>query len=348
MLLDALDLFSGAGGLTLGLEGAGWHVVGSVENDRDATLTHKMNFPAITHFDDVRSIDFKKFAGLGLIAGGPPCQPFSVSGKQQGAADERDMIPQFFRAVREARPMAFLMENVAGLMAPRFRGYVERFVASVKQDPDLSYDVYLDVLDAADFGVPQHRRRLFIVGVPRGTAFAFPAATHGKGNLLPYATVADALKGVPEDTPNLAKVVFAMNPVLRRSPYAGLLLNGKGRPLNPDAPSLTIPATAGGNRTHIIDPAQILVQYHRELMNGGMPRRGQVPGCRRLTLRECARIQSFPDQFMFAGKKSRQFSQVGNAVPPKLACAVAKAIFTAIATSNAARISDQQVGTIGR
>lgn len=319
-----VELFAGAGGLSLGLEMAGWRVEVAIESCSDFIDTHRVNMPQTQHIcSDVRRIDFRQFAGVGLIAGGPPCQPFSVSGKQRGKEDERDMVPEFVRAIREARPEFFLMENVAGLTTPRFLPYLKQKLLSLES---LGYDVHSKVLNAADYGVPQKRLRLFVVGVPRGCPFRFPAPTHGPQRERPFVTVRQCLKDCPQDEPNLAKVVYAKNPILRRSPFAGMLLNGKGRPLNLNAPSKTIPATAGGNRTHVLDKKGILRQYHAHLMAGGKPRRGIVEGCRRLTLRESARIQSFPDSFRFTGKKSHQFCQVGNAVPPLLAKAIGAAV----------------------
>jgi DNA (cytosine-5)-methyltransferase 1 len=237
------------------------------------------------------------------------------------------MMPQFIRAVREARPLAFLLENVAGLLTPRHASYTKSVISRLK---GLGYTIQARVLDAAAYGVPQHRRRLFVVGVTEGISFEFPAATHGPDAALPYATAGSVLECLVDDERNAAKVRYARKPVLRRSPWAGLLLNGKGRPINLHAPSLTIPATAGGNRTHILDPNGVLLEYHRHLSAGGRPRRGDVPGVRRLTVRESARLQSFPDDFAFLGPSSKRYSQVGNAVPPLLAKAVAKALYKAL------------------
>jgi DNA (cytosine-5)-methyltransferase 1 len=326
--LDAIDLFSGAGGLSVGLDSAGWRVMSAFDNDADCCATHCANIlrtPVVC--DDVQGVKFRAFRGVDLIAGGPPCQPFSVAGHHRARRDDRDMIPDFVRAVREARPVAFMMENVPGLATPRNAAYLAEIIGQLT---DIGYTVHHAILDAADFGVPQHRRRLFLVGVPRNVRFSFPLPTHGPGRKSAHIAVRRALAAVPLDEPNRAIVTYAKNPVLRRSPWAGLLLNGKGRPLNPNAPSLTIPATAGGNRTHILDPAGVLLDYHRHLSGGGSPRRGLVQGVRRLTVRESARLQSFPDGFAFHGARSSQYRQVGNAVPPLLAKAVAAEVREAL------------------
>lgn len=328
----AIDLFAGAGGLSLGLKMAGWDVRVAVEYDATAIETHRKNMPDVLHLcDDIRDIDFRNYrGGIDLVAGGPPCQPFSVSGKQLGKLDIRDMVPEFVRVVREVLPPAFLMENVKGLTSPRFRAYLEEHIGELK---DIGYDVYWRVLNAADYGVPQNRYRLFVVGVPVGVKFEFPSPTHGSNSGQKYRTVAEALDGCPVDEPNRAKVVFCKNPVLRRSPYAGMLLNGKGRPLNLNGPAHTIPASAGGNRTHILDRKGVLQRYHAHLQAGGTPTPGEVDGCTRLTVRQSARLQTFPDWFEFVGRRNQHYAQIGNAVPPEFAAVVANALRTAMESS---------------
>ncbi len=321
--MKAIDLFAGAGGLSLGLKNAGWEVAAAIEFDKYAAATHHENFPGTrTMRTDVRDVDWAAFKGIDLVAGGPPCQPFSVSGKQLGDKDLRDMVPEFIRIVSIVRPQAFVLENVKGLASTKFSDYLR---TAMKGFEKLGYTVHHAVLNSADFGVPQFRERLFVVGMLDG-AFKFPKPTHGPQRKFPWVTVTDALVGVPHDEPNGAKVAYCKNPVLRKSPFAGMLLNGKGRPLNMAMPSLTIPASAGGNRTHLIDHDGELLRYHAQLTTGGKPRQGVVKGARRLTLRECARLQGFPDTFRFLGPKSRQFSQVGNAVPPLLAEVVTRAV----------------------
>ena len=329
---QAIDLFAGAGGLSLGLRDAGWNVEAAIEFDRDAIQTHEANFSGVRHIGkDVRSVSFKQFRDIDLVAGGPPCQPFSVSGKRLGKFDLRDMVPEFVRAVKESRPKAFLMENVAGLKAARFNSYLETRVLELYE---LGYTVFSRVLVASDYGVAQNRRRLFLVGIRsdvQKNVFEYPIATHGPSADKCHLTVKDALRGVPSDVPNNAKIVFCRNPVLRSSPFAGMMFNGKGRPLNFDGLAHTIPASAGGNRTHILDPLGLISEYHADLMAGKKPRSGQLSEVRRLTVRESARLQSFPDKFTFTGRQSSRYSQVGNAVPPQLASAVALSIWKSIA-----------------
>jgi DNA (cytosine-5)-methyltransferase 1 len=327
MSKSAIDLFSGAGGLSLGLKASRWNVTAAVEFDVNAAASHELNFEK-THqlCTDVRNIDFSQFRGIDLIAGGPPCQPFSVSGKRLGSEDVRDMVPEFIRAVRESKPRAFMMENVAGLAGAQFSDYLNDRIEELQA---LGYCVFSKVLNAANFGVAQNRQRLFLVGLRTSAklgAFSFPEPSHGPDSLKPHETVKRVLKDVPEDMPNNAKVVFCKNPVLRASPFAGMMFNGKGRPINLDGLSHTIPASAGGNRTHIVDTLGFTKKYHAELLAGKKPRVGEMEGVRRLTVRESARVQSFPDDFIFTGKQSARYSQVGNAVPPKLAAAVANSV----------------------
>lgn len=322
--MKSIDLFCGAGGLTLGLHQAGWTTALALEFDPIAAETYRTNFANVELLEqDARTVDYTPFKGVvQLVAGGPPCQPFSVAGNQLSHLDSRDCVPEFVRAVREVQPDAFLMENVHGLAMARHRGYL---LLAISRLEDLGYTVSRAVLDAADFGAPQHRRRLILVGI-RGRRFCFPRPTHGPHGHEPYVTAREALCDAPADEPNTAKVTYAKKPVMRPSPFAGMMVNGGGRPINLDRPSQTIPASAGGNRTHIVDPDGVLVKYHKYLMEGGEPLEGIVPGVRRLTVRESARLQTFPDDFIFCGKGSARYRQVGNAVPPMLGRVVGEAL----------------------
>jgi len=326
--LKFVDLFCGAGGLSLGLKRAGFSPMVALDRDPNATETYKFNFPWVPVItSDVRSVDWEQFRGqVDLVAGGPPCQPFSVAGDQKAATDSRDMLPEFVRAVRSLKPRAFLLENVAGLASARHKSY---FLSKLRELAELDYEVDFNVLNAADFGVPQDRRRVIAIGLRRGKP-RFPSQTHGPNGLEPYKTAREALVDSPVDEPNRAIITYAKRPVLRRSPFAGMLVNGGGRPIDISRPSQTIPASAGGNRTHIVDRRRILFEYHQQLLDGGAPRTGIVKGVRRLTVKESARLQSFPDEFQFAGERSAQYRQVGNAVPPLLSEAVGRAIYQSL------------------
>jgi len=322
-----IDLFAGAGGLSLGLKMAGWDALLAADYDAHACSTYRRNFPNVEALQgDIRNADWSAFKGkVDLVAGGPPCQPFSVAGNQKAHQDDRDMLPEYVRAVREIRPKLLLMENVAGLTTARHLPYFEEKLDELK---GLGYDLHFQVLNASDYGVAQDRLRVIVLGGLKGKP-AFPKKTHGIDG-QPLVSAAAALAGVPADEPNNAIVTYAKNPVMRPSPFAGMLVNGGGRPIDLSKPSQTIPASAGGNRTHIIDEKGVLVEYHSYLMAGGAPRSGLVPEVRRLTLRESARIQSFPDSFEFLGQRSARYRQVGNAVPPLLGEAIGKALLGAI------------------
>lgn len=322
-----IDLFAGAGGLSLGLKMAGWEAVLASDYDHNACETYRRNFQNVEVLEgDIRNVDWKLLRGkVDLVAGGPPCQPFSVAGNQKANQDSRDMLPEFVRAVREIEPKLFLMENVAGLTSTRHRPY---FDLKLSELSELGYDLHFKVLNAADFGVAQDRLRVIVLG-SRMSKPTFPRQTHGIKS-RPHVTSGEVLRNTPADEPNRAIITYAKNPIIRPSPWAGMLVNGGGRPIDLSQTSQTIPASAGGNRTHIIDEHGILLEYHAHLIAGGRPLQGIVPKARRLTVRESARIQSFPDSFEFLGERSSKYRQIGNAVPPLLGKAVGKALLRSL------------------
>lgn len=324
--LTSIDLFSGAGGLSIGLERAGFRPVLAVEMNKDACATYKLRFPEVDlRQAPIQTVDLRPFrARIDLLAGGPPCQPFSSGGLRQAAGDIRDMIPEFIRAVGEVRPKAFLMENVPGLITGSRATY---FLNAIRSFESLGYAVSWQVVNAADYGIPQKRKRLFVVGA-LDSVFEFPEPTHGSGRKNPYSVVSDWLDICTiQGNPNPSIITYAKNPDLRPSPYDGHLFNGGGRALDPDAPSHTILASAGGNKTHFVDPNGLVPKYHEYLINGGKPYRTKsLEGARRLTAMESAILQTFPSDMTFLGSKSSQYKQIGNAVPPKLAEAIGFAI----------------------
>jgi DNA (cytosine-5)-methyltransferase 1 len=327
--MEAIDLFCGSGGLSIGLTQAGISVRACVEINRDAMSTYVHHNPDAIHFnEDVRGVDFSRFRGdIDLVAGGPPCQPFSIGGLRRGRKDERDMIPEFIRCLNEARPEAFIMENVPGLMLKKSRAYFMSVLEKLRQ---CGYRLNWAILNSADFGVPQKRRRLFVLGAKR-QHLRFPMPTHGERGAAPHRTAMAALGPDPiGESPN-CPVKFARDPDLRPSPYAGHIYNGGGRPIDPDGPCHTILASAGGYKTHWIDTLGVAFEYHAHLMAGGKPRDGYVPGARRLSVEESAILQGFPSDLVFSGKRSAQYKQVGDAVPPGLARSLAVAVRSQLA-----------------
>lgn len=315
MAVTAIDLFAGAGGLSLGFQASGIESVFAVEIMPDAVATYRGAFPDTeVHNGDIRDVDFRRFRGVDVVAGGPPCQPFSIGGLRRGREDARDFLPEFVRAVLEVRPRAFLMENVPGLIS--FGPYLRAVLAPL-------FDLYSisepQVLNAADYGVPQSRRRLVIVGSSEKAAFQLPLGNPDRR--MPAGLV---LTGKPRGEPNPSKIVFAKCPDLRPNPYHGHLFNGGGRAIELDKPSPTILAAAGGNKTHFLDLENRIPSYHEHLRRGGAPFLGELQGARRITVEESAALQTFPPGIAFAGRRSSQYTQIGNAVPPRMAQAVAE------------------------
>lgn len=324
--VEVIDLFAGAGGLSLGLEAAGFRVGLAVECDAASADSYRANHPAarLVHCD-IAEVDFRPLRGrYGLVAGGPPCQPFSVGGKRLAADDPRNGLPQFVRAVRELGPPAFLMENVAGLVSGPKLAY---FGTVVGQLEALGYTTVWGVLQAEAFGVPQVRRRLFLVGYRGTNRPLLPVATHGPLTGRPPLVAGSVLDPAqPLGPANRAIVSYALRPSLRPSPYHGHIYNGGGRPIDLAQPAPTLLASMGGNKTPWVDTLGIVPTYHAHLIAGGPPRQGLVPGARRITVQEAALLQSFPTGAHFSGRPSAQYRQVGNAVPPLLAEHVGRAL----------------------
>ncbi|WP_336652125.1 MULTISPECIES: DNA cytosine methyltransferase [unclassified Leucobacter] len=338
--LPMLDLFAGAGGLSLGLSRAGLTPIAASEMDQDALETyqnaHEQYVPdtSLELFEgDVGQHAFKHLKGnVAVVAGGPPCQPYSTGGARRGVLDERDGIPQFVRVVKEVNPDAFIMENVPGLAKGSQLPVLKGILAAFR---DLGYLVDWKLIHAADYGVSQRRQRLVIVGSRRG-GFEWPSPTHGALASKPWVQAKSLLDpNLPIGTPNTAKITYAKTPDLRPSPWDGHLWNGGGRPINPDGLAPTLIASMGGNKTPWLDGGDIVAKYHAHLMDGGAPRSGIVPGARRITVAEAALIQGFPADMPWSGRTSSQYRQIGNAVPVLLASAVGEAVVRHLSAASA-------------
>lgn len=335
----AISLFSGAGGLDLGAEDAGFDVRAAVERDRDAALTMEKNFPKLASpviqkdILDTTTAEILGAAGLkkgqrpDLLIGGPPCTPFSKSGfwlewKRSGLDPDATLLQEYTRVLRESQPRAFVLENVYALTYNNkaSRPALERLIQEIGE---AGYDYKLKVLNAADYGVPQARPRLFIIGMPKGKKVPdHPEPSHGgswerrsSGNVeRPYVTTGEALDGLVTDPEREEVMGGQYGRLINEIPPGGNYLHyteEKGHPdplfkwrsrywsfllkLDPNKPSPTIQAQPGPN----VGP------FHWEN--------------RRLRVAEVKRLFTYPDEFELVGTRGSVQAQLGNSVPPLLA-----------------------------
>lgn len=335
-----VSLFTGAGGMDIGFNQAGFTTVWANDINPDACATFAKNHsPTTVKCGELRSYltELDNLEQPDVLIGGPPCQGFSVAGYMDMKDPRSELVFTYMDVLRRLSPKAFVLENVKALAAlAKFRPIRERLLREARA---AGYDVELLVVRASDFGVPQARERMLIVGFKDAKAKNFLSFLEKQREAAP--SLRDAIShlgraGTPGN-PRVckAKVTFAANPILRASPYAGMLFNGQGRPLDLDGYSSTLPASMGGNRTPIIDEEQLYAgatpwvrDYHARLVKGAAAKKESiVPSrLRRLTIDEAAAIQTFPSDYEFLGKTSSVYAQIGNAVPCELARRVAVAV----------------------
>lgn len=387
MSIRSVELFTGAGGLALGLEKVGCHHLAMVEFNAQACDTIRYNIAQQQQFakdwkvyqSDVRNIRYNEIAqSVDLVAGGPPCQPFSMGGKAKGRMDSRDMFPEAVRAVRELQPRYFVFENVKGLLRESFASYFNYIILQLsfptvvrheKEDwiehlsrlekiqtsghfPDLSYRVVYRLLDAADYGVPQHRHRVFIVGFRSdlGIEWNFPESTHNLNKLIWE-------QWVTGEYWDLHKVAKSKRPVMPESLKRRVeILKANHSLIAPEGNRyLTVRDALVG----LPDPRTKNSIPNHEFRDGAKPYPGHtgsaldepskalkagahgVPGgenmiafpdgsYRYYTAREAARIQTFPDDYIFDSAWTEAMRQIGNAVPMHLAEVVGQSIMNQI------------------
>jgi DNA (cytosine-5)-methyltransferase 1 len=242
----------------------------------------------------------------------------------------------FLGAVHLVQPRAFVMENVAALARNR---RWQDVIGELREASGRSFDVSLVVLNASHWGVPQARERMFLVGLPRGAGelrMPEPPTRDAPPTLRSALAPLPALGEPGNESACSARITLAKRPVKRKSPFAGMLFNGQGRPMDLDRPAPTLPASMGGNRTPIVDIDQLehsatpwVVSYHDRVVNQALPPLEQLPAearLRRLSVEEAAAIQTFPRDLEWQGQQSSRYRQIGNAVPPVLAWHVALAV----------------------
>jgi DNA (cytosine-5)-methyltransferase 1 len=302
--LSALELCAGAGGAALGLEQAGFHHVALFDNDAHACATLRTNRPYWNVIEaDINRVDAAYWEGVDLVAGGLPCPPFSIAGKQLGEDDDRDMFPAMFRIVKAARPRAVIIENVRGILSERFSTFRSGIDASFDA---LGFDAHWAGLNAADFGVPQKRFRAFLIALRRGATkpLKWPVSVQGKPTSVGTAIV----------------------DLMSEQGWRGADAWAK----RATAPAPTI---VGGSKKHggpDLGPTRARKEWAALGVDGlgvaNAPPEKNFSGMPRLTVPMVARLQSFPDDWRFAGSKTHAYRQVGNALPVKLAFVVAKAV----------------------
>ncbi|WP_263081192.1 DNA cytosine methyltransferase [Endozoicomonas sp. Mp262] len=335
--MRSISLFSGAGGMDVGFVNAGFEPVWANDIDKDACKTYSLNHGNIIRcgcvedwMHELNSID-----DIDCVFGGPPCQGFSVAGKMDLNDPRSQLVMSFMEVVRRVKPKCFVMENVKSLaLLSKF----ESFRSELRRKAnEYGYLTDLIVLNASDYGVPQARERMFFVGMleefDKRQFRSFLELRKVRAR-----TVRETLQGLPkpgevgnEHVCN-AKITIASKPVLRKSPYAGMMFNGQGRPLKLDGYASTLPASMGGNRTPIVDEAALYESreewihgYHSHLLEGGEPNgfKSAPSYLRRITVDEALALQSFPKGYLLHGRQSALYRQIGNAVPCELAHAVA-------------------------
>jgi DNA (cytosine-5)-methyltransferase 1 len=308
------EICAGAGGQSLGLEGAGLSHVVTVEIDPDACRTLLLNRPQWNVAEaDVHHFDGRPYSGVDVLAGGVPCPPFSVAGKQLGADDERDLFPQALRLVRECEPRAVMLENVPGLAQAKFAGYREQVLGELLK---LGYQADWQVLNARDFGVPQLRPRFILVAMrPELFAhFEWPSAS-----------------GTPPTVGEALHDLMAGNGWKGADEWA--------RRANSIGPTLV-----GGSRKHggpDLGPTRAREAWRklgvdgRGLADAPPPADAPADYVPRLTRDMTAVIQGFPPDWQFSGRKTTAYRQIGNAFPPPVARAVGEQIRSAFDLADA-------------
>jgi DNA (cytosine-5)-methyltransferase 1 len=333
----AISLYAGAGGLDRGFSAAEFKLLWAIDSDREAVKTYRQNLGDHVVCGKLPAVSPPAGLRPDVIIGGPPCQGFSVIGRMDPEDPRSRQVHCFLDVVEDLEPRAFCMENVKALaVADRWASVRDSLIQRARE---LEYQVELMVLNAADYGVPQARERMFLVGIRGGSPLCPTPITKGDP-----PSVRGALSALPpfgdrgNDTSSPAKVVPAKKPIMRPSAYRGsLLFNGSGRPLQLDQPAKTLPASMGGNATPILDQDELaleaepwVVEYHRRLEEGRRPLRKAPKRMRRITVEEAAALQTFPPNWRWRGSQAARYRQIGNAVPPALAARVAATLREAL------------------
>lgn len=356
----AIDLFSGAGGLSLGFVAAGFRVAAAVEIDPIHAQIHRTNFPnCVVIENDIRSISGVKIledadilpGGVDVVIGGPPCQGFSAIGRRRADDPRNQLVFEFSRIVRELRPSYFVLENVRGLLFPGNISIVDAFVAEMEA-AGYVFARELRALNAVDFGVPQNRQRAFLIGYrtdvspadyPASLKISPPTVESAIADLMTlegdesYATADRAPRPAPSNyyLRNLEAAFDLSCPDHLRSG----MISGCLRPAHNETTIIRFAETNPGERETVSRYQRLAWEGQAPTLRAGTgsdrgsfmaarPIHPEIPRC--ITVREAARLHSYPDWFEFHPTRWHGFRQVGNSVPPLLATTIANSILASL------------------
>lgn len=347
---NVVDLFCGCGGLSYGFEQEGFKTVLGIDHDKAAIETFKLNHTeAKTILGDIREISNDQILNLldgqsvDVVIGGPPCQGLSLSGPRRLEDPRNQLYLSFIRIVSLLKPKYVLIENVPGMVS-LFKGMIKDEI--VKSLEELGYTVNFQILRASEYGVPQHRRRVFFIGSKDGRKFEFPLPTHKEQDDLIFKKMVstyDALHDLPILEDELGEVVQEYALPVKNS-YQELMRVNSFKVINhiaanhsekvketiklvpPGKNYKALPEELRASRNFNVAWTRFPDHAPSPTIDTGHRHHFHYSANRVPTVRECARLQSFPDRFHFIGNKTEQFRQVGNAVPPLLAQTLAKKI----------------------
>ncbi|MDR2571260.1 MAG: DNA cytosine methyltransferase [Oscillospiraceae bacterium] len=356
--MNVVSLFSGGGGLDLGFLKAGFKIIWAIDNEKNAVDTYRFNIGNHIKFGDINKVEYSEIPFCDVIIGGPPCQSFSLAGNRKADDKRGHLVWKYIDIIKHIKPRAFLFENVTGLLSARNSNGEKILPLLEATFRNIGYNISSQIIDATEFGIPQRRKRVIIVGLSGNNQFIFPCPTHGDRSTskTPFVTVADAISDLPSASNNEnAEIPYDISPM---SNYQKVLRKNATNVTDHFAFSLSdldkyiiSNVKPGGNYMDI--PADVPSKRIRRLQKDGghttcygrlLP---TVPsytintyfnrpnvGCnihykedRLITVREALRLQSFPDSYKIisSSKKGRNLI-VGNAVPPQLSFILANTL----------------------